>query len=202
PEDRLAYVEDRVEEAFSAFKREAPAREVIAFVETTRSFPLAAFRPPPEDLAEFLKRESAGSEPIPTLLEYAEYSRSKLAHYVEAPQTFKRIVGGNRTYLRRLSADPLTLDWPPAPASELRWRGEELVSVVDRFAGEEVRERLERVLSNARDADRYERLRTAARAREELTADERERIATGVVKEDLESLRAERNRLEEALEEY
>lgn len=191
-----------VEEAFTSFKREAPAREVISFVETSRSFPLAAYPTPPTDLAEFLGRDPAGAEPIPTLLEYAEYSQSKLAHYVDSPQSFKRIVGGNRTYLTRLSAEPLTLDWPPAPAPELRWRGEELVSLVNRFAGDDVVERLERVLTIARDSDRFERLRTAARAREELTEDERERVAAGVVDDDLESLRAERARLDEALDEY
>lgn len=193
---------ESVAEAFVSFKRTAPARDVLAFVEATRSFPLARYPDPPADLAEFLADAPVGEESIPTLMEYADYSRSKLEHYVDQPQTFMRIVGGNRTYFDRLDAEPLLFEWPPAPADEVRWRADELVSVVNRFAPDSVVERLERVHALARDEPHYEHLRLTARAREELTQEERERVAAGAVGEDIEALESERERLTTALDEY
>ncbi|UWG46489.1 Uncharacterized protein HSRCO_0187 [Halanaeroarchaeum sp. HSR-CO] len=193
---------DSVADAFTSFKRDDPARDVLAFVEATRSFPLARYPDPPDDLAAFLADASVGTEPIPTLLEYADYSRSKLEHYVDQPQTFMRVVGGNRTYFDRLDAEPLQFEWPPAPADEVRWRADELVSVVNRFAPDSVVEQLERVHALARDEPHYEHLRLTARAREELSQAERERVAAGAVGDDIEALESERERLTTALEEY
>ncbi|MFW6265157.1 MAG: DUF7118 family protein [Halanaeroarchaeum sp.] len=198
----MASYNESVADAFTSFKRTAPAREVLSFVEATRSFPLARYPDPPADLGEFLAQASVGDESIPTLMEYAEYSRSKLEHYVDQPQTFMRIVGGNRTYLDRLDADPLQFEWPPAPADEVRWRADELVSVVNRFAPDSVVERLERVHALARDEPHYEHLRLTARAREELSEEERERVAAGAVGDDIEALESERERLTTALDEY
>lgn len=193
---------EAVADAFRTFKRTAPAREVLSFVERTRAFPLARFPDPPADLVDFLAGAPAGDESISTLLEYAEYSRSKLEHYVEHPQTFMRLVGGNRTYFDRLDATPLQFEWPPAPAGEVRWRATELVSVVNRFAPDDVVETLEQVHDLARNEPRYEHLRLTARAREELSDEERERVAAGAVGADIEDLEAERDRLTDALERY
>ncbi|AKH96642.1 DUF7118 family protein [Halanaeroarchaeum sulfurireducens] len=200
-EPMMAYNE-AVADAFDSFKRDAPAREVLAFVEATRSFPLASYPEPPAELADYLSEADVGAEPVQTLLEFADYSRSKLDHYVDHPQQFMRLVGGNRTYLDRLDAEPLEFEWPPAPADEVRWRADELVSVVNRFASDDVVERLERVQALARNEPHYEHLRLTTRAREELTDEERERVAAGAVGADIEALEAERDRLTEALDEY
>jgi hypothetical protein len=191
--------DDAVTDAFQAFRREAAAKEVLEFVETTESYPLVDFEPVPEDLADFVAHQSAGEEPIPTLLDYAEYSPSKLDHYVDAPRTLKRAVGGNRTYLDRLTAEPLTVGWPPAPADELAYRLDELVSVVSRFAGDDALEPLHEVRRWVRRDD-YDRLRDAAVATHELTDEERRRIESGV-EDDLRRARENEQQLRDALDE-
>jgi hypothetical protein len=198
--DPIEAYDDAVQEAFESFRKSASAREVLAFVETTESYPLVEFEPVPEDLAAFVDNREAGTEPIPQLLEYAEYSPSKLDHYVDEPRALKRAVGGNRTYLDRLSADPLTVGWPPAPAEELEYRLDELVRVVARFADESVVEHLHTVRARVRDDD-FQRLRDAGVARHELTDEEKEHIESGVA-DDLAAAREAEQELRDALEQY
>ncbi len=192
---------DAVHEAFQRFRREAPAREVFDLVRTTRRFPLVAFEQPPEALAEYLAESPAGEESVATLLEYADYSRSKLAHYVDDPAALKRHVATERTYLQGLSADPLVVEWPPPPPGELRHRGREVVSVVARFADDDAVAAARRV-QRLSFRDDYDRLRDAAVARERLTEADRRRLADGTVAEELDRLHERRERLEEALSEY
>ena len=190
--------DDAVTDAFREFRREAPAREFLDFVETTEAYPLVGFEAVPEDLADFVANQSAGEEPIPTLLDYAGYSPSKLEHYVDAPRTLKRAVGGNRTYLDRLDAEPLTVGWPPAPAEELAYRLDALVSVVARLPGDDALEPLHAVRTWVRSDD-YDRLRDAAVATHELTDDEKRRIESGV-EDELQRARENEQRLRDALD--
>lgn len=190
-----------VRDAFDAYLRETSAREVLAFVATTTAYPLVPFDRPPEDLAVYVREASAGAEPIPRLLEYSEYSISKLGHYVDAPRELKRYIATHRTYLRNLDADPLVVDWPPPPADRLRWRCRELIAVVGRFAPEPAVERLRAVRASTRDPE-YERLRDAAHAHATLDPDVKERLANGRVERDLEAAREERDRLAAALSEH
>lgn len=194
--------DEAVSEAFAEFKSEASAREVLEFVAATEDYPLVEFRDPPENLREYVESREVGAEPIRDLLKYARYSNSKLDHYVEDPAALKRAVATNETYLERLDADPLLLGWPPDSAAELRWRVEELVSVVSRFAPEEVVARLRDVQGVVRDEERFEQLRTVAEAEVELSDAEREKVASGEVESELEDLRARKHRLEDALAEY
>ncbi|MFC7081738.1 DUF7118 family protein [Halorussus caseinilyticus] len=53
-----------------------------------------------------------------------------------------------------------------------------------------------------RDAERFERLRTAAEAKAELSDAERERVASGEVAAELADLREQKERLEDVREEY
>lgn len=200
--DPIDAYNEAVSDAFAGFKRSESARAVLGFVADTEAYPLVPFRPPPEGLCEYLEANEIGAEPIPTLLEYAGFSRSKAGHYVDDPGTFMVEVGGNRTYLERLDAEPLTIGWPPPPAAELRWRARELVAVVDRFAPAGVIERLNAVRDLAREPDRYGRLRDVARARSDLDDETRERLRSGAVERERERLREERERLRAALEEY
>ncbi len=189
-----------VREAFASFRDTEPAREVLGLVVTAQQYPLVDVGEPPTDLYEFLESAEAGSKPISTLLEYTEFSRSKLSHYVEAPATFQRLVGGNRTYLERLDADPYTIEWPPPAPKTLLWRAEELVSMLDRFAPPETVAALDEVRDLARQEDRYRRLRRATRARIELTDEERERLEAGAVEADLAEARERLADLEAALD--
>ncbi len=188
-----------VREAFESFRREASARELLSFVETTAHYPLVSFERPPERLREFVASYEAGTEPVGQLLEYADYSRSKLDHYVEAPRELKAAVGTNRTYLDGLDAAPLVVSWPPPPAGRLRFRCEELVACVSRFAGEGVVARLREVRALPRETA-YARLRESAVARSELTEDERERLAAGAVESELAEARDRLDRVERALD--
>ncbi|WP_276273515.1 DUF7118 family protein [Haloarcula litorea] len=202
PVDRLrepvgAY-DDAVREAFREFRSDAPARELLALVERTEAFPLVEFTPPPDDLLAYVRDHEAGTEPVPTLLEYADYSASKLAHYVDDAAALQRAVATRRTYLRNLDAEPLTVGWPPPPADHLPWLAREYRRVVASFADETVVARLRDVRALA-DREDYERLRESAVARAELTDEEHERLASGAVERDLRAAREERSAIEDAL---
>ncbi|MFC6726971.1 hypothetical protein ACFQE1_21840, partial [Halobium palmae] len=123
---------DAVVDLFRAFRRSASARELLRFVDTTDAYPLVDYRQPPSELETYVEEYEAGAEPVPDLLEYAEYSASKLDHYVADAAALKRNVAVHRTYLERLDPDPLTVSWPPLPAETLRYRCRELVAVVGR----------------------------------------------------------------------
>ncbi|AUV83773.1 hypothetical protein C2R22_20730 [Salinigranum rubrum] len=203
PTERLrdpieAYNAD-VTDAFDRFRREAPARDLLDLIATTTAYPLVDFARPPESLRAYLDEASLGTEPLPTLLEYAGYSRSKLDHYVDDPGRFRTQAATHETYLTRLDATPLTVGWPPPEAGELRRFAEELVAVVARFADESVVARVRRVRDLALRDD-YDRLRQSAVARDELSDTERDRLASGTVREELDDLRAERDGLRSALD--
>jgi hypothetical protein len=187
-----------VGEAFRRFRREASAREVLEFVEQTEQYPLVHLRPPPDDLRTYVETSPVGEQPITQLLEYADYSPSKLAHYVDDPEQLRKNVAVHRSYLDGLDATPLEIHWPPPPARECRFLLRELVSVVGRFASDEVVRTLHELRAFARSG-RYDRLQRAATAREELSERDRERIAAGDVDEDLRSAERDRERLSEAL---
>ncbi|WP_135303593.1 DUF7118 family protein [Haloarcula amylovorans] len=190
---------DAVREAFRAFRDDAPAREVLSVVERADAYPLVDFQSPPEALLEYVATAEAGTEPIPKLLEYADYSASKLDHYVEDTAALKRAVTTRRTYLRDLDADPLTVSWPPPPAERLPWLVREYRPVVSGFADESVVARLREVRDLAASED-YTRLRESALARSELSSKERERLSSGAVERELKRAREERADIEAALE--
>ncbi len=190
---------EAVREAFEDYRLEASAREVFDLLERSQWYPFVSYEQPPDDLQRYVRENSAGEYTIPELLEYADYSRSKLSHYVDSADELKRNVATQQTFLDGIDAEPLTIDWPPGPAGELRCRVREYQPFVARVADEEVVAALREVSLLTTDAD-YDRLQTAAQAVVQLTADERERLADGRVADELEELRTERERLEAALE--
>ena len=199
--DPIERYDDAVREAFRAFKSSAPAREVLAAVSRADAYPLVEFDSPPAELLEYVRNHEAGTEPIPKLLEYADYSASKLDHYVADTGALKRAVGTRRTYLRTLDAEPLTVGWPPPPADHLPWLAREYRSVLSGFAGDDVVVALREVRGLAARSD-YQRLRESALARAELAADERERLSSGAVAEELATARDAKADIEAALAEY
>lgn len=190
-----------VTEAFEDYLERASAREVVAFLDRAAWYPLVATPDLPSDLRAYVATAEAGAEPIPTLLEYADYSRTKLEHYVEDADALKRAVATQRTALERIDATPFRIEWPPPPADELRFRLRELRAVIARFAPEETIARLREVRTLTRDPE-YERLRRAAAARESLGEHERERLQSGAIAADREEALEERRRLREALSRY
>ncbi|MXR42917.1 hypothetical protein GRX01_16405 [Halobaculum sp. WSA2] len=196
----IAAYNDAVRDAFDDFRREASARELLAFVADAAGTPFVDYAAPPPELRSFLDSSPADGAALPDLLEYADYSASKLDHYVEDPGTFTARVRPHRTYLERLSAEPLTVDWPPPPSAEtLRFQREELVSVVAKFAPEGTVARARR-LREAADHPDYERLRRAAEAEAELSDAEVERVASGEAAAELAEARERRELLTDTLE--
>jgi hypothetical protein len=198
--DAVESYNESVRESWTTFRREASAREVFRVVAASEAYPLVPFDQPPADLRTYVESSPAGGEPIPTLLEYADYSTSKLSHYVDDPGALRTRVGTGRTYLERLDAGPLTVSWPPPSADRLRYRASELVSVVARFATEDVIAEARRLRRLPDDVE-YERLREAALARDELDDEERDRLERGAVEAELSAARDERDRIERTLAE-
>lgn len=191
---------DAIEASFEEYRRETSAREVFALLDRSRWYPFVDFEQPPEELSSYVREDPAGEYTIPELLEYADYSRSKLAHYVESADELKRQVATQRTFLHGIDAKPLTIPWPPDEAGILRRRTREIRPFVDRVADEDVVATLRSIRRLTTDPGfEYDRLQTAAQAVAQLTPAERERLADGRTEDELERLRAERERLEDAL---
>ncbi|KTG20896.1 DUF7118 family protein [Haloferax profundi] len=196
---------EAVTTAFDQFLGVAPAREVLALLATAESYPLVELPSPPRRLRTYLDTAEIGSEPVRRLTELASFSRSKLDHYVDDPETFSAAVGTNQTFLSQLSdaADSLTISWPPAPAKELRWRTRELVAVVGRFADDSTVARARSVFRLASNSEgEFDRLRATAVARERLTDEQRAKLERGAIEAELDTLRAESRQLESCLEQH
>jgi len=197
--DPIEAYNDAVRAAFDEFYASASIAAVVDLLDRAESFPLVEFRSPPRDLREFAADSPDADEPIPTLLEYADYTGSKLDHYAEDPGLLQTTVAVHRTYLERLSGEPLTVSLPPPPAETLRFRARELVSLLGRFAAEETIAELRAVRDLTRRDD-YGELRRAARAHEELDDEELAAVRSGAAAAELERLRDARDRLVAALD--
>ena len=122
-----------VETAVEGFRTIRPARELFALLDDAADRPLIGVDQPPRDLVEYIETKPAGTEPLATLVEYADYSPSKLAHYVDDPGALRTNVAVHQTYLDRLDAAPFRVDWPPAEAATLRARLDEVAPLVRRL---------------------------------------------------------------------
>lgn len=191
---------ESVREEFRRWKAESPARDVLELPARATAFPLVEYRSPPRDVLDYVRERRGGEHPIPKLLEYTGYSGSKLDHYVDDAAALQTSVAVHRTYLERLDADPLVVSWPPPQAEVLRRRADEIISLLDRFASEDTIATLRRVRDATRRDD-YARLRTVARARNEVTEEQLSRLRSGAVETELEAVRDARARLAAALEE-
>ncbi|GAB3691126.1 hypothetical protein GCM10028857_28180 [Salinarchaeum chitinilyticum] len=190
---------DAVRDAIDDLRTDASARELFAVLERANRYPLVDLDAPPEPLAEYVEREPPGDESVARLLEYADFSRSKLEHYVDDPGAFRSAIATERTYLERLDADGLTIDWPPPPAAEIPWLVRELRGVAAGLVDDEAMAALREVAALAREEDRYARLRDAAVARDQLDDDARERLASGSVEAELADHREAVARIDDAI---
>lgn len=198
--DPIETYNDAVADAFQEFQKEATARELIQFLAAMEDYPLVPFETPPTDLQQYLESEPPGTEQVSTLLEYAQYSTSKLEHYVDDPDRLKHVIGGRKTFLSGLDAQPLQIQWPPPSATELTYRCQELTAAVNRFAPKVV-EQLRTVEALPRETD-YERLRTSVLAQEDLSQEERAEIQAGAVEEKLEEARQRLDELQDVYESF
>ncbi|WP_435092691.1 DUF7118 family protein [Halorubrum sp. N11] len=178
--DPIETYNEAVREAFDSFYKSASARDVFAFLDRADGTPFVDADVPPTDLREYVDEYDAGEEPLPTLLEYADYSNSKLEHYVDDPGALRTAVAVHRTYVERLDAEPLTLDWPPAGGGELAYEIDELIPLVSRVADDETVATLRSIRDLSRE-DAYERLRRAAAVRDALGDPELDLLRDGVI---------------------
>jgi len=202
---------DALADAFETFRKTKPAHALFDLLDSAADRPLVGVDRPPRELAEYIDSAPAGDEPLSRLQEYAEYSPSKLDHYVEDPGALRTTVAVHQTYLDRLGPEPLSVGWPPAEAGVLRARLTELAPLVRRLDravvadedaemdAEDDHEQSESLESHRRRLarltrrDRYDRLRDVAVARAELDDEEFELVASGAVE-------SERNAIERAIE--
>ncbi|MDB2243630.1 hypothetical protein PM076_09115 [Halorubrum ezzemoulense] len=192
--------DEAVMEAFREFFKSASAREVFDFLDRADATPFVDVDVPPTDLAEYVETHAAGEEPPATLLEYADYTNSKLDHYVDDPGALRTAVAVHRTYLERLDGEPLTLDWPPKPGDELAYEIDELVPLVGRIADDDVVATLRSVRELAR-SDEYGRLRRAAEVRHALDDGDLALIERGEADERLAEAERTRSVVDDVLSE-
>ena len=171
---------EAVLEGFREFYKTESAHAVFDFLERADRTPFVDVDVPPTDLREYVDEHAAGEEPLATLLEYADYSTSKLDHYVDDPGALRSAVAVHRTYIERLDGEPFTLAWPPKPGDELAYAIDELVPLVSRFADEDAVATLRSVRKLAR-SEGYAELRRAAAVRETLDEAELELLRSGAI---------------------
>jgi len=207
---------EAVSEAFETFRKTQPARELFDLLERAADRPLVGVDRPPRELAEYINSAPAGDEPLSTLREYAEYSPSKLEHYVEDPGALRTNVAVHQTYLDRLGPEPLLVEWPPAEAGVLRARLDELASILRRLDravaadndGSDVDEPTEPIESHRRRLARltrrelYSRLRDIAVARAELDDEEVDLVASGQIAAEYEAVSQGIDAIDAALAAY
>lgn len=191
---------EAVTEAFESHLRETTAADVLELFEHTKRYPLVDAPRPPDELYRYVT-EATPELTVHDLLEYADFSISKLTHYVDDPSAFRAAVATELTYLNRLNATPFRIDWPPLPAEQLRWRLRELRPVVNRFADDAVIDHLRRVESLTRDEERFDWLREIAMARESISEEDRKRLESGEIERRRSRLESSRDRLHAALAE-
>lgn len=191
---------ETVTEAFESFKTTHSARELFAFVEATKPFPFVEFQQPPPELLEYIRSADAGERALTELLDLVDYSASKLDHYIDDPGALRTNVAVHRTYLDRLSADPLQISWPPEDAGILRYRLNELATVTRKLDAETIEPHLRTLRLIVREDD-YETRKNAATARAELDEETFDRIVSGEIEDDYEAVVTAIDRLEAALDE-
>ncbi len=199
--DPIEHYNDAVQTDFTSFRHDAPVSDFLDFIATAARSPFVDYQTPPSGLHEYVTTYPVGSEPLRTLLEYVDFSQSKLDHYLDAPDEFNRHVPTNITYLERLSVDPLVIEWPPREADLLRYRIHELISLLNQFATEQTVATLREVRQFTR-RDEYDQLRDAAHAQATLSPDEQQRVLNGTITTELQDTRAEYRRLSDALDNY
>ncbi|MFW6321713.1 MAG: DUF7118 family protein [Halohasta sp.] len=208
---------EAVRSAFETFRKSQSARELFELLAAGAERPLVGVDRPPRDLVEYIESAPAGTEPLSTLQEYADYSPSKLDHYVDDPGALRTHVAVHETYLDRLGPEPLLIDWPPAEAGVLRARLGELAPLVRRLDaavesdddessdppadGESIESYRRRLFRLARTDD-YERLREVAVADAELDDEEFDRLASGAIQDDLAAVVEAIEAIDDALDEY
>lgn len=135
-----------VETDFEEFYNSAPSIKVARLGEKARDLPLADIKPLDKETVEILRRTGMGQKTVSEVLEYADYSNSKLSHYIERPDEFRRNV--SQTWFKLLSADDFKIS-VETPQNLIKHKVPELIRIVDEFGSEETVRRLREIHSVA-----------------------------------------------------
>lgn len=192
-QERLDRVNERIVGVLDALVSNAPTREVIRLLGDVGIRPeLGLPRAPDKSgLMGFLGSHPVGNEPIYRVLEYADYSDSRLSHYVDRPREFKDAMSANLAYLEKITdirrlAPKLQVE----PGGMLARRLSALTSLVSRAGSlvekdtsglvQELREMRREVLSGeyARHFSSYRRI-------QRLSQEERRLVEAGAVEDEL-----------------
>lgn len=185
-----------VEDEFTEFLHSAPAIEVAGLGQKAADLPLVDVAPPDPAAVELLQSMDLGRETVPTLLEYAGYSDSKLAHYVDDPVEFRRTLP--RAWFETLSADDFSVSMDESGAV-MRYKLPELIRIVGEFADEECVGRL-RKLHTLAETGEYDPMRRAHRVANDLGTTDVEtlRERKSATESDLERIEERIERIESA----
>lgn len=149
---------------FEAFVAEASALGVARVGQKAATFPLAGVPPIRNDAAfDVLEEIGLGEESVPTVLEYAGYSDSKLSHYVDRPRAIRKNLPV--TWFETIDGDDFTIT-PDLSGAEVRHRAPALAKVIDAFASPETISHL-RHLRDLAVSGEYERMQQARRLTDE-----------------------------------
>lgn len=183
------------------FLHDVSVRTVLEVYDHLSYFALLDIEAPPDALVTFFEQHSVGEESVSTVLDYIDYSRSKLEHYVDDAGHFLGEVRPHSPYLEELSSDPFEIEWPPPERDEFRWHLRELRQAVSRFGSDETVATLRDLEARCRDETRYTRQRSSAVLREDLGATERDLVIDGEAPDKLARVEEQLESIEELLEE-
>lgn len=190
---------DAVRTAIQTLRRDRPAREFLAVLDRAQLYPLVPLPEPPTRLQTYLTESPAGTEPVATLLEWLEYSPSKLRHYVADPTAFRQAVATERSFLADLRPAPLLLDWPPPEPDVVPYLTRSRRRVIGSYLQPDASQALRQLEACARDKTQYEQLRATAVAQAELTDAERAALESGTLPDQLAETEAAIDAIEAAL---
>ena len=200
----IAKYNDEVGSFLETFVKQGPVLDVVKIGLDASYHPELGFPPPPsrenaEKLVSLLMNEDLTLFPVYRVLEYAKYSDSKLAHFVEDTTSFRRILESNLFWLeslddiKRRGGLTLTLE---EPSASLAVKIKRLIPFLSKLNAPPTLLTFLRETQKLVTSGQYERIRmTNGVNREHL-----EKIQRGAHKEDLSALEDERAHLITQLE--
>lgn len=196
-ESLLDSYNEAVEREYESWLSSAAAREVVGHVYRASGMPLIEAEGVDRSTVEALEVSEVGDESVERLLELAEYSDSKLQHYVDDPTRFRSELP--TAWFRVADAEPYKLS-PDMQEGVVERLVPELVRVVSEFASERTIEVLREIGDLAR-CGRYSGMRRALMARQTtggVDAESLQEEKQGMERE-LDQVRDDLERIDEAL---
>lgn len=181
----------RVEEEFRSYISSASAVDVARLARKLSNMPLLPTPAIEDGAVDVLESPGVKDESVDRVLEYAGYSNSKLEHYVDRPEEFRKKVP--EAWFRTADAGPFKLSLDEREGVVER-KIPELVRVISIFSGEETVRVLRKIGDLARKGE-YSELRSAHKADQRSGGKD-----PGTLREKKEELRKEIEEIDRELE--